>query len=317
MPAHSMVARQQIGIRYLTALLIAGFVLAPPVSADTVACQSLPVGLQVLGSGGPELDDNRASTGYLLWHHGKARVLIDIGPGSMLRFDQSGARLEDLEVILLTHLHVDHSGDLPALLKGSFFSARTAELPLFGPSGSSRFPATRDFVKALFGSQGGAFRYLGDYLSGEESFRLVAHDLPAVGEKPVTVLDDKRFRITAIPVQHGPVPALAWRVDLAGRSVAISGDMNGNDHTLEILANGADVLIAHHAIPEGATGVERQLHMPPSVIGRIAGTAKVKRLVLSHRMNRTLGHEAESLRLIRQTYKGPVDLADDSQCFAP
>ncbi|MCI0518353.1 MAG: MBL fold metallo-hydrolase, partial [Woeseiaceae bacterium] len=156
-----------------------------------------------------------------------------------------------------------------------------------------------------------------DLLTGEESFRLVAHDVPAVGKKPVTVLDDKRFRITAIPVHHGPVPALAWRVDLAGRSVVISGDMNGDHHTLEILANGADLLVAHHAIPEGATGAARQLHMPPSVIGRIASTAKVKRLVLSHRMNRTLGHEAESLRLIRKTYQAPVDFADDSQCFAP
>jgi len=291
-------------------------VSGPLAVADTVSCQSIPVGLQVLGSGGPELDDQRASSGYLVWHNGKAQVLIDLGPGSLLRYEQSGARFEDLEVILLTHLHVDHSGDLPALLKGSYFTTRTTELPLYGPTGNARFPATREFVQELFGSQGGAFRYLGDYLTGEESFRLSAHDVNASGTQPVTVLNDKRFRLTAIPVHHGPVPALAWRVDLAGRSVVISGDMNGDLHTLEVLAKGADLLVADHAIPEGATGVARALHMPPSVIGKIAAATKVKHLLLSHRMNRTLGREQESLQFVRQHYRGPVDFANDGQCLA-
>jgi ribonuclease BN (tRNA processing enzyme) len=51
------------------------------------------------------------------------------------------------------------------------------------------------------------------------------------------------------------------------------------------------LFIAHNAVPEGATGVERRLHMPPSVIGQIAQEAHVKRLVLSPRMLRTLGKE--------------------------
>lgn len=298
------------------AALISGWLTwTPLVWAEPEACQSVPTGLQVLGSGGPELDDQRASSGYLVWHHGKARVLIDLGPGSLLRYDQSGARLENLDVILLTHLHVDHSADLPGLLKGAYFTERAVDLPLYGPTGNDRFPATRDFVKGLFGDQPGVYRYLGDYLTGGENFRLIPHDVSAEGHKPATVLDDSRFRITAIPVHHGPVPALAWRVDVAGQSVVISGDMNGDWHTLETLAGGADLLVADHAIPEGATGVARQLHMPPSVIGRIAATAKVKHLVLSHRMNRSLGREAESERAIRQHYRGPLAFADDGQCY--
>lgn len=42
------------------------------------------------------------------------QVLIDMGLGSMLRFEQSGARVDDLQVILLIHLHVDHAADFPA-----------------------------------------------------------------------------------------------------------------------------------------------------------------------------------------------------------
>jgi len=160
-----------------------------PAVAEPASCKSVSLGLQVLGSGGPELDDHRASSGYLIWRNGKAQVLIDLGPGSLLRYEQSGARFEDLEVVLLTHLHVDHSGDLPALLKGSYFTSRTTELPIYGPTGNARYPATHDFVKGLFGSPGGAFAYLGDYLTGEESYRLIPHEVLADGKKPVTVLD--------------------------------------------------------------------------------------------------------------------------------
>ena len=98
-------------------------------------------------------------------------------------------------------------------------------------------------------------------------------------------------------------------------SVAFSGDTDGNNGNLERLAQNVNLLVAHNAVPEGATGVERSLHMPPSVIGKIASTAAVRQLVLSHRMLRTLGREAESLAAIRSSYSGAVLFADDLQCF--
>lgn len=91
--------------------------------------------------------------------------------------------------------------------------------------------------------------------------------------------------------------------------------MNGDNHTLPILASGANLLVAHNAIPQDAKGAARDLHMPPSVIGKIAAEAKVKQLVLSHRMIRTLGREAESKVEIRKHYAGPMTFADDGQCF--
>jgi ribonuclease BN (tRNA processing enzyme) len=302
----------------IQAAVVSMVVAMAPLASDyaaPVACRDVAVGLQVLGSGGPEMTDRRASSGYLVWRDGHARVLIDMGPGSMLRFEQSGARIEDLQVILLTHLHVDHAADLPALVKASFFTERDVDLPLYGPTGNEYMPGTRAFVESLFGHDHGGFFYLGSFLTGDASYRLRPHEIPADGKTPSTPVDDARFRLTAVPVHHALVPALAWRVDIAGRAIVVSGDMNGDNHTLETLAAGADLLVAHHAIPEGAQGVERRLHMPPSVIGEIAGAAKVKRLVLSHRMNRTLGREKESGSLIRKHYAGPMVFADDGQCF--
>jgi len=69
---------------------------------------------------------------------------------------------------------------------------------------------------------------------------------------------------------------------------------SGKGDGLTQLALDADLFVAHNAVLEGATGVESRLHMPPSVIRTIAANAHVKRLVLSHRMLRTLGSEKET-----------------------
>src|SRR5580704_7928420 len=134
-----------------------------PASVLASPCTGKGVELQVLGSGGPELEDKRASSSYLLWQDGRPRILVDSGGGSALRFGQSGAHVAQLDAILFSHLHVDHSGDFAALIKSSYFEERNRELPVFGPLGNTDFPSTTEFVADLFDRNRGAYRYLGDY----------------------------------------------------------------------------------------------------------------------------------------------------------
>ncbi len=298
-------------------------------AAAAQPCGSAPVQVQVLGSGGPELADKRASSSYLVWINGKPRVLVDIGGGAALRFGESGATVSDLDVILFTHLHVDHSTDLPALIKSSFFEDRTRPLPIFGPAGNKFMPSTVSFVRSMFDSTRGAYRYLGDFLSplSQNTYKLQPHDVGEIrdkirasrktGDKIWSVFANDRLQATAASVVHGSIPALAWRIETEGRRIVFSGDANGESSYLQQLAGQADLLIAHNAVPEGASGIERSLHMPPSVIGRIAHEAGVKQLVLSHRMLRTLGRETETLDSIRKHYAGPVAFANDLDCFTP
>ena len=285
--------------------------------APVVGCGPKGVALQVLGSGGPELQDKRASTSYLIWRAGVPRVLIDSGGGSALRFGQSGATLSNVDVILLTHLHVDHTADLAALVKSSFFEDRHRKLPLYGPDGNQFFPSTTRFIQTLFASSDGAYRYLGNFLNpnATDSYLLDAHNVVPAAHEVQQIYDSQGTRILATTVVHGSVPAIAYRVELDNVSIAFSGDTDGNNGNLERLAHNVNLFIAHNAVPEGASGVERSLHMPPSVIGTIASAAAVKQLVLSHRMLRTLGHETESRAAIRKFYAGPVMFADDLQCF--
>jgi ribonuclease BN (tRNA processing enzyme) len=303
--------------------------LAWPAAALAQACGGNGVSLQVLGSGGPELQGKRAGSSYLLWIDGQARVLVDAGGGAALRFGESGAQMRDLDVLLFTHLHADHSSDLPALIKSSWFEDRNRPLPIFGPTGNRLMPSTVTFVRDLFDGTRGAFRYLGEFISplDKSSYKLAPRDVreppPKIGAPRnkgpaiLPVYSNERLRVQAVSVVHGPVPALAWRLEAGGKSVVLSGDTNGEGDALARLAAGADLLVAHNAVPEGAGGVERGLHMPPSVIGQIAQTAKVKQLVLSHRMLRTLGKEDETLAAIRKSYSGPAAFADDLSCYRP
>ena len=297
----------------LVIFLLSG-ALSPTTAAQTCGAQGVAV--QVLGSGGPELQDKRASSSYLVWKDGQALVLVDAGGGSALRFGESGAQMSQLDVILFSHFHVDHSGDFPALIKSSWFEDRKRPLPIYGPPGNDFMPATTEFVSDFFGEKRGAYRYLSELLvPGEDgSYKMQLHTVVA-GSTPVAVFRSGELAVSAVHVIHGPVPALAWRVELGGKSMVFSGDTNGDDPGLVKLATNADLFVAHNAVPEGATGIERRLHMPPSVIGQIAGDAHVKHLVLSHRMLRTLGKEDQTQSEIRKRYAGPLEFANDLDCF--
>ncbi|MGA8089352.1 MAG: MBL fold metallo-hydrolase [Terracidiphilus sp.] len=306
---------QKVAGKALLALTVL-FPLCEVLPVEAQSCGSSGLALQVLGSGGPELQDKRASTSYLIWDHGAARVIVDAGGGSALRFGESGAQMSQVDVVLFSHFHIDHSGDFPALVFSSWFEDRKRPLPVYGPPGNEFMPSTTEFVRDLFSEPHGAWRYLSDFVGPrtQGSYTLEPHNVVA-GSKPVLVFRNSGMVVYAVRVIHGVFPALAWRVEISGKRIVFSGDTNGEGDGLTQLALNADLFVAHNAVPEGATGVERRLHMPPSVIGMTAANAHVKRLILSHRMLRTLGREKETQAEIQRHFAGPVVFANDLDCF--
>jgi len=265
-------------------------------STEAQPCGTQGVAVQVLGSGRPELQDKRASSSYLVWEDGRARVIVDAGGGSALRFGESGAQMSDPDVILFTHFHVDHSADFSALIKSSWFEDRKRPLPICGPMGNDFMPSTTEFVSDFFGDKHGSYRYLSELLVPGKggSYQMQPHNVEGT-PKPVAAFRSGDLAVYSVHVVHGGVPALAWRVEVGGKAIAFIGDTNGEGEGLPRLAANADLFVAHNAGPEGAVGVARNLHMPPSVIGQIAGEAHIKHLVLSHRMLRTLGKEDQTI----------------------
>jgi ribonuclease BN (tRNA processing enzyme) len=115
---------------------------------------------------------------------------------------------------LLTHLHIDHSADLPA-----FFNTRalTSDGPIeyrvFGPDGAGLFPKTSRFIDLLVGADG-AFAY--QKTSGaRESFSF--RDLAISLDSPRTkIVDEDGLIVGGIATHHGDCPSVAYRISYKG-----------------------------------------------------------------------------------------------------
>jgi ribonuclease BN (tRNA processing enzyme) len=283
--------------------------LSIPSVAAAQTCAGNPVAVQILGSGGPAINANRASASYVLWVGDQAKLLVDMGGGTYIRFGQSQAKLADLAMLAVSHLHPDHVSDLPALLWLSH-QLRKDPLPTVGPSGNEVAPAFPTFLSRLFDEKNGAFQVLG-HTVGAAQGNGVALEISVVDVKkaePSTVFDRDGFTVTALGIPHANVPTLAYRVQTRGVSAVFSSDQNGTNPKFTEFAKGADVLVMHLAIAAGATS---PLHAAPGVVGRIAHDAGVKRLIVSHIGQFDLD---AAIAELKKSYSGPLTIGADLQC---
>ncbi|HEY8554401.1 MAG TPA: hypothetical protein VIL43_07665 [Burkholderiales bacterium] len=302
------------GPRLLLAALLAlvsASVHAQAADPAPASCGAVGLQIQVLGSGGPELAGGRAASGYLVWMEGKARVLVDFGPGAALRFAQSGARASDLDVVLFTRVHAGHTLDFPALVAAALREGRRRTLPLYGPSGGRLAPSTVNYIRVLLDGARGAYRHLGIVLNplAVEGFRLDPHDARAPTERvgvrreraeiwEVHRTEELRASATAL-VREG-APALAWRISARERRIVFIGaPVAGESGRLERFAANADVLVAGAHTPDALAG-----------IARLAERARAKRLIFAAGLPEEMrGNGAPP------GYTGPVAYAEDLACY--
>jgi ribonuclease BN (tRNA processing enzyme) len=277
--------------------------------------------IQVLGSGGPGAT-GRAGAGYLVLLDHKPRILVDAGPGTFARAGEIGADLSRVDIVLLTHLHVDHAGELPGLVKARAVEERgDLVFRIFGPPGSAgggaaaRFPSTTRFIDLMFGPEG-AFSYLRDF-AGHLTFE--PHDVER-SEKPRTLLREGPLTISGITGHHGDAPSVLYRIDCGTRSVTFTGDIDAAGHdALERLAKDTNALVFDAVVldPPGSPPILYSLHTAPGDIGRLAKAVHAGKLVLSH-LNPALDRAEDSVReSIRQSYPGPVEFARDGLTIEP
>jgi ribonuclease BN (tRNA processing enzyme) len=279
--------------------------------APRVEAKKTPLEVVVLGSGGPR-PFGRAGSSYIVEVDGVPRILVDAGPGAFERIGELQLDLQKVDTVLLTHLHIDHSGDLAA-----FFNARalTSDGPIayrvFGPDGAGLFPKTSRFVDLLIGS-GGAFAYQKTFGANETfSVRDLAIHLDSARTK---IVDEDGLQIEEIATHHDDCPAIAYRISYQGIAVVFSGDMDASAlPNLVRLAKDADLLIFNCAVldPPGSPSQLYALHTPPKKIGEAARDAHAKSLLLSHLAPDVEDQKEAVTKSIRAAYAGAIAFATD------
>jgi ribonuclease BN (tRNA processing enzyme) len=265
-----------------------------------------------LGTGGPR-PAGRAASCNLILIHGKARLLVDAGSGAFARLGELGIDLHELDIILLTHLHIDHTADVPSIVKArAMMQEDPVHFVLIGPAGKGDYPSTTRFAELLFG-QGGAWTYVKTFGA---PVTLEAKDLPTdLSLAPTQVLETADgIKVLTIATHHGDAPAVAYRIEYGSKSVTFSGDIDPPGlENLTRLAKDTDLLVFNCAVldPPGSPAELYTRHSPPKRIGEVAKAAGARHLILSHIPPLVDKARAKVTASIQVADQGPVQFAED------
>lgn len=236
----------------------------------------------VVGCSGSMPGPNSAASCYLV-RAGDTTVVLDLGNGALGPL-QRHIMLDEIDGVLLSHLHPDHCLDMCGLYVAVRYGPwpDRPPIPAWGPDGTAARLARAYGLPEDPG------------MTGEFDFR----GYPA---EPFEVGD---VRVSVAPVAH-PVPAYAVRLEHGGRSLVYSGD-TGPSRALVDLAGGADLLVCEAGFPDDETN-PADLHLSGRGAGQHAAGAAAQRLLLTHIP--PWGDANEALAAARSAFSGPVTLA--------
>lgn len=191
-----------------------------------------PIELTFLGTAG-----FHATAGYWSSFLIGDRILVETSPSVLRNIQVAGRRLDDIDVIFISHFHADHTFGWPFVLFTALRERRTSDLWVVGPPGIG--PFLENMLKA------GALDHVVTWARERPSvFKL--HYVEAT-ERPQEA-GGVQFR--AVRVDHDPVlECFGYLIEVDGRTVGYSGDTTLCPGLRE-LAGAADALVlecnAHH-----------------------------------------------------------------------
>lgn len=188
------------------------------------------------------------------------RVLVDCGATSLTALRQQQFDPNEIETIVITHLHGDHFGGLPFLILDGQFRRRTRDLTVVGP------PATGDRLTAAMETL-----YPG---SSQVHRRFDVRVLEHTERNPLELGD---VRVTPYEVRHASgAPAYAVRLQTSAASLAYSGDTEWTDALLAASDN-TDVFLC-----EGYSPTPIRWHLDLETLAQHRDRLTCRNLILTH-----------------------------------
>lgn len=245
--------------------------------------------LTVLGAGTCVPSRARRSAAHHL-DLGRAQVLLDCGPGTLHGLDEHGVQWTELTHVAVSHYHVDHVGDLSALLfalEHGTRPRRAAPITLLGPVGFTRF------LKGLAAA-------LGDHLL-RPSFEVEVCEIG--GGCP---FDDPAgaFTLEASATPHTE-ESLAYRLSGPWGAIGYTGDTGPSEEVASFL-RGCRVLLGECSLEDPPS---MDWHLSPSRLAELAAIARPELLVVTHVYPPLT--PAGAVRGVRARYEGAVVAGTD------
>lgn len=224
-------------------------------------------------------------------------ILMDCGPGTLDRLYAQGTLPEQIDLVLISHFHVDHVSDL-----GALFLARWLRnlgkggdphcMTIVGP------PGMKTHLEKV--------AELNQPWISEYTFEVV--ELDEGGYEPPSV----QYKGLSLHTAHTghTEESICYRVqDERGRVLFYSGDTDYNE-TLIPLAREADLAVIECSMPD-----EKKLpgHLTPRLSGKMASRAGVKRLLLTHFYPEVLAVDIAAE--VATEFSGRVELARTFQSY--
>ena len=248
------------------------------------------VKVTILGSGTcvPSL---RRSSCSVLVETGEAKLLFDMGAGTMRRLLEAGTTIGEISHIFFSHFHPDHTGELAGFLFASKYPNERRR------RGRLRITAAEGFMDFY----GALEKVYGPWIELEEGIV----DIFEMSNSGPDFAQLDFSNIDTLPMAHIE-SSIGYRVTMSdSTSIVYTGDTDYCENAVRLAMN-ADLLICDCALPDE---LKVAGHLTPSLAGRIASEAQVKNLLLTHFYPECDGVDIEAQ--CRKTYGGGLLCAED------
>ncbi len=187
----------------------------------------MSVEINFLGTGDVFGDGGRLQACFYIKSDGHG-LMLDCGASAMISLHRYNVAPNDVDTILISHLHGDHFGGLPFfMLDAQLNSKREAPLTIAGPQGLSD-----RFIQAM------------EVMFPKLSTIQQKFEINIVELEPGQTWVWRNMTVDSAEGRHpSGDPALALRIGLDGKTIAYTGDTEWVDSLVPVLG-GVDLLIA-------------------------------------------------------------------------
>jgi ribonuclease Z len=276
-----------------------------------------------LGTGMVSPRPKQAAACWLVELGNGDKFLFDVGAGCHERIAAQKIPYDYLNKVFISHLHLDHYGDLAGLWLAGTVMNRLTPLRIWGPTGPKPEYGTQyamDMMQKMYTWDVGTRAGFVDFRGGE----LEVHEFSHEGVNEV-VYDENGVVIRSFPAIHAIDGAVSYALEWNGLKFVYGGDTFPNKWYVEH-AKGADVAV-HEVMmpptlfvtkmqftPSEALMVGTQAHTSPEQFGKVMSLVK-PRLSVGYHFYNDFDIAPEVRDRIRKTYSGPLALAHDYMVF--